>query len=623
MNNTVAYSLGVAVTAGTIITGSLWYNRPGSVVRAEDMAECWAAMHERIRIANHDCSDGRYTNGVPDGFVPYGGGASVSTTVVGVAGSYALFDELLTYTRGLASGYVGVQGSYSGGALPDTGLVLWAPTNDIPADGDVCMSGNFAWKPVSADGESPFYFVWTGPYGVTPTVMTLGTRWPGAGYVLSERDSGFARTNDLFAMGFYKDVYYPLAIAELFEAYDGGYWAPPGFDESWWNAASYWGGHRDVWPWLGMGTNSYRIPGGHYAYTNDVVYGERTGRVFGTNVFDSVQKFLSACTDRSVLVLDSFDWDDAMLFNTPSNTLEATYWADWSSFVSSNSYYQSWVEGSQRVPIYFDDIYGQARDELALTEYSGVWGGLPTLASIRTFWDYEHNEETYSSNGNRGEYWKVTAQHQITAARFENVKCAWPLDYAFSQGYVARYRVYATVYVPQAETMPISSGVLSYDHWDFTADPSEVNKYTSDDLSTGMALPDLPTGVGVNGPFAYTNLYVNPEDYSTAYRWRLLCDAVNPSSRPSFTLGTGSQPAIPDGEDLQAVDWTVQNDPPEPPQVGWYISDRMVSKAKYVSYVKLHRIIVVVDWNWKHLNDANPYSPTPHTPTWMTNTNAP
>lgn len=629
MNSVVAYSLGVAVTAGTVITGSLWYNRPGSVVRAEDMAECWAAMHERIRIANHDCSGGRYTNGVPDG-LSYNS-APAYTTVVGVAGSLALYERLLHMTRLTASGYVSRSPVGAGSApfaenipIPagTPGEALWASTNDVPADGAVCMSGNFVWRDISGDGS---YFSWDGPYGVPPTVMTLGSRWPDNGYRLVTEDVGFYPTNDLFASCFYTGLYTPLTLGDLFEDYFGNPWAPPGFNETWWNKDMYWDGHKDVWPWGGFGTNVYLVPGAEYVYTGSVT-GFRTSRIINTNALNSIKKFMNMCMTKSVLVLDDAVWGN-VLFNTSSNTLEASYYARGSSSVSSNTSYSSWIEGSARAVLDFETIDGQARDEFTTTVYyPGDFDYAPdftTLAELTHNSDIKGHEETYSENGNVREAWGALSQYTATTVRYEGVKCAWPLDYAFTQGYVSRYRVYATVYVPQAETMEIDDDILLHDRWDFTPDTSEVNMYTTDDLATGMAMPELPTGVGVNGPLAYTNLYVDVEDKSTAYKWKLLCDVSNPTVRPSFTVGTGTMPALPAVADLQAAGWSYDDDPPEAPQVGWYTTDYVRGQSEYTHYVKLHRIIVVVDWNWKHLNDANPYSPTPHTPTWMTNTNAP
>jgi hypothetical protein len=181
----------------------------------------------------------------------------------------------------------------------------------------------------------------------------------------------------------------------------------------------------------------------------------------------------------------------------------------------------------------------------------------------------------------------------------------YPSDYALTNGYVKRISVFAQLYrkfdtgAGSGQGISYGDDIVSYSG----ANPNEYHDVTLG-LPGTCVFCDIPTYEGsVTITTNHFTSFVVGKSWTNSRLW-LLGDFINPTSTPYFDLSTEAF-SIPSDKGIRLE----YSNP--------YTGTSYQTGLDFE--ILVHGFVVVVDWNWKHLNDASPYDPAPFTPIWVTN----
>ena len=100
----------------------------------------------------------------------------------------------------------------------------------------------------------------------------------------------------------------------------------------------------------------------------------------------------------------------------------------------------------------------------------------------------------------------------------------------------------------------------------------------------------------------------------------LIATVDNPSTRPVFELGAETLALVQ--EQMNDYNTKIESSHAYDLMTSRRVAEREGREIRHVLYVT--HFVVIVDWNWKHLNGAAPFVPNAFTPGWITsNTNVP
>lgn len=213
------------------------------------------------------------------------------------------------------------------------------------------------------------------------------------------------------------------------------------------------------------------------------------------------------------------------------------------------------------------------------------------------------------------------------AANLQTVKrCGcrlpYPSDYACASGYVSRVTVYA---LARSYCAPLEPEF----------DEVTTNAYAvtaSGDLGWPGSWSGVTYGAldaaSAPGSFSGTNALTTSGcyDYIDAGQTdtrvlSLVATFDNPSARPTFDIGVDALDVL----QAELNDARTKVESSETLGGGgtrYEVGEIDLRAARHV--LKLTHFVVIVDWNWKHLNDSARFAPDAHTPEWITsNTNSP
>lgn len=202
----------------------------------------------------------------------------------------------------------------------------------------------------------------------------------------------------------------------------------------------------------------------------------------------------------------------------------------------------------------------------------------------------------------------------------------YPSRYACESGYVSRVSIYAAIF-PMTGNEPLTGfnfGLGEADEIDASGSvhkPEDLNGYglgLTDHLCPFPSIPGFDDSVSANKASQYTLDTDTPG--VKEIRLTLLGSWDNPTSVPVFDVGTTNIVFPADCFRRQMTEVTYLS-------ASNYASFETIL-TRYRSYFSawlcVSHFIVVVDWNWKHMNPSAPFVPVPHTPEWiLANTNAP
>lgn len=364
------------------------------------------------------------------------------------------------------------------------------------------------------------------------------------------------------------------------------------------------------------------------------VGGWQQSRAITTNYLNQAANVLSNLT-RTVCFFNGADLDGTNCVRVEWSGVE----------VATNQSVWSW-QSSPKDPIEFSSIVGDIWDATLLTatcqtntvSFDGELASASRRASEEflarkeearedpDFWDEHYNLEGLGSA-------------RYSSVRIINAFLPYPSDYALTNGLVKRVRVYAIV----------TSSIDGYDvgRWSTPYNPINSISFAASPALESYTLAGsteplhkmLHEGLGIGAdvgryevPAFNENgwtlaLTPNYSTWSSAYTvppvviMRLLADVADPTSRVPITIGAPFK--WPDyyvevSHDAESGRY----DKGDGYDVVWSTGHYKFRRQRVTVYLSM--LAVVVDWKWDYLNPANPYTPTPYTPPWVSaNTNSP
>lgn len=633
-----AYGIGgVMVSAGVLITGLLWHERVSVVVRGEDAAETNAGYveHRVAYLTGTNLISGSATNPV-------------------YISSHITIADIARPLEGMRAMMKGVYGDVDNSPIND-GLdaVYWLDDEMVFASTNGLIG---AWD-----------------YGFRETYVTNGMYLlDGSTYVGSRTGMAYSPTNALIDFAFLTTDCYSTAtntpassnlqytIQFAPEVFSGGvpitnaYSVPsaalafheyPSVDYSLSTNRLLWGGTNNLWTHDGYHSNSV------WQYESlDLIVTNLYGTTNVYNYFITTNKLNDAKKIANLL-------KTTVMYRAVTNRVASAGTRAISTVYDEASHNAS--DGDTFDEMAAGITAGACTVTTGTVEeaYSFLAGLASTLARASYYAVSETTSKVYMNGypenggslvdtltypGYTGGWIEMKAYCQL----FENVILDYPSAYAVTNGYVSRVRVYAVtrysdpwgLCTPADYTNTVGQYTYVWDGngvQDFT-DPS----YFSDkDLGTGLALSyrTLPAG--------YDYVTRNGAQYSYIPTSRIVGDLVldvsNPSSVTNFAFTFGTSALAPSAFDwwqevsfsegiTRRFAWTgdmeVWNGEEWITMTGdWWTIETSTAEwmeKKTEQVLSIPYFLVVVDWNWKHLNDANPYVPTPYTPEWA-RTNSP
>lgn len=189
----------------------------------------------------------------------------------------------------------------------------------------------------------------------------------------------------------------------------------------------------------------------------------------------------------------------------------------------------------------------------------------------------------------------------------------YPSAYALTNGMVARVRVFACA-VNECSTITRDGLVGVSDRTDvaISGDYSETGKAASWGL-VGVSGESATTAISALPLLAptvtQTAHYFIPKNTPAVFTLRLLADIVTPTE-PAIAIEFGNGINVPEFKT------TIKRSYVEDIGGGLYIEDVDEYWGMYVAQY-VFCFAIVVDWNWEHMNPADPYEPPTYTPEWL------
>lgn len=564
----------IFISSAIAITGSLWWLRESPRVSGEDVAECYAALVERQIVGLYD--------GTGDPSFP-------SNPV----GPHLVFDTL--YKDTLVAARTLATNSHKSSRY---GRVLWLQAQEaLPVSGHVLCSNDsspyvfevYTNDSLGYDMIIPRYSC-TGRTNFYDGLLTCGSRWPMPGYVMTP-DIG-DHTN------------LPISVAV-----EGVYWNDYNRTISSLaaSAAGSW------WPVIGLGTNSYKYSLEYY--TNDIGPCATLKHVTTQNL-NEARSVLSAMT-RTMWVGDARDMleiTDNACFAWRSHTYFKTNYYD---TVTPALDMDGWLSDNWSVSF-------EAEESLPMSLYVDLFYISVSASGLRgvTLDDYPGGDDDLICSL---EYMFDANAH---VRKLTGCRLPYPSEYACASGYVSRVSIYALAVSDSLVLSPVFG-------WGASEDPADIDSITASgnlgwpDRWSGTLYGVLDAASAFRGPAMSNEL--TPAGYavygtlmtSALYPPRvmsLIATVDNPSTRPVFELGAETLALVQ--EQMNDYSTKIESSHEYELMTESRVSEREGREITHMLYVT--HFVVIVDWNWKHLNDAAPFVPDAFTPGWITsNTNVP
>jgi hypothetical protein len=373
------------------------------------------------------------------------------------------------------------------------------------------------------------------------------------------------------------------------------------------NLSAEWTG-GNIWTRQGLGTNVYK-------YRFETFVRNATDDYLRVNMSISTQKLNEAKTVLQTMTRSMWIGD--------YNQATVSTCKLWTAYVSNvtNLSVDVTQEGEASAP---PDV-SEAFFASGLSDLNASWtdGGLSsfsgTLLSLEIecdhnltefFWEYFDDDD--HTDWNR--YLNYTGNADSYA--LQGCRLPYPSEYACASGYVGKVTIFG-VFAPDIYPNPVHYANVYHGYSNSTYYADGANAvFDADTYGVCNYLSPLPVA-SESLDFSIGNgVYMQAIDcLPSEIVLSKIAEFDNPTTRPVFDLGISS-PTI--NSTLATIHyWTSVVE-------GREGIDRTTDKSEWWQKGKRQRLrllkfVVVVDWKWKHLNDANPYDPTPFTPIWVTN----
>ena len=588
----IQYSVGVASFAGVTITGVLWYGRTGREVRGEDVAECAAATWERATVP---FLFGDESPSFSTTTMVYDVDGTAATATVSYAGDVYMVDSYIR--RGDAAGSTrGVQ--LLAALLRDSALfnyksvsVRWLdPGYAAPAHGDVLAGGVPYWYAESRPGEPQVDYYYLAASNYTDGTSGLATVTPSVGNWYWSTNSTYVELPYLLPYPAPETSSNSFPLCGMF-LWSGGAGAAGG----------------DWWSRNGLGTNVWRfshesvepIPG--YADTFVV----KRSPFVGTNILGEIKTLAGGMT-RTVCWIPNFfgvDYTNCRTYEVSLATETVV-----SESGSGNAY-----------PDYSAAARSAVKSGMVLGEYTdsgpdaGIW--MPSVFLYGAWTAYATGDKGPDPEDEWIWYWSSSWSSKSTVLdvnEYFGCTLPYPSMFAITNGYVSSISIYAVA-------KPERLGGYAYpslEHADATVTYSGTFPNAEDYNDIGFGYVDYVCGFPALEQSASKTkaAWIKGDGFPLVQaRVNLIGTWNNPSERPVFDFGSDivlSDP--PFSEESVKIDGDVITYPDG--------SESEYNEEKFEIYgsldLELAGFIVVVDWNWKHLNPSAPFVPTTHTPGW-------
>lgn len=221
----------------------------------------------------------------------------------------------------------------------------------------------------------------------------------------------------------------------------------------------------------------------------------------------------------------------------------------------------------------------------------------------RSRWDPDEDDiwTTIGEQSNLDAYgdWYIT--------EFDSAHLDYPSDYAYSEGYVKKVHIYAIVTASACSRKGILGG-WDHPYTTYTLDQSQPDFYENilkGVIPSVLELPDitLPDNSSIER-------HVVKEDASLFYneiKCVKLTEVVNPTTAPTFDLGLT---VIADM--LLAEMQKHKEDYEKKTTTEWDETD--ITRVWHENIIQVRDFVVIVEWNWDHLNPDKQFTPVLNTP---------
>lgn len=665
------YGAGVLVSAGVLVTGVLVYDRyPTGEAAAELAGAAWErAVVSRLTGTNPPAL--WYAKGT----VSTNGGA-VTTNYTGMAAvsPYMRNDQIRYFLDQLRSTIQEEDledfSAPGGGAV---GNIWWL---DPDTDPDTALAGGVLTSYVTPQYE-PTEGRWSSSNG--DYFPTGGVRWVRNGDVtdvtatpnLFTLNSLFLPTNRL-AAGLFgwnmaagrtsKDNVYVFAPTAVFPRHLADSYA------GWAHAADFgsvglskfpWAAAGSHWLCSGLHTDKQWQLLGDETLTTGVV--KRTSWITGKS-YDLGTNMSGSCTRTLAVVMPVPGPNTVYTERTRRvNALEEDpELDDVSTEETTNSF--SWAAGTGHTLAYADWEYDK---HYTYDDLTGITHDIYYLDADDEGWFWATTNHTHGVVGGTSWYANVDSKY-VESTHISKAVLPYPSAYAVTNGYVARIRVYTVCVAYDRATETISpfatdKGTLfgtggyfsgTYENvirgfptsWTRSTDATvavanEGFRYTSDDETDYFTLGIQAQGYNPVPGFSVdvgTRQFNGDPSASTAglasVKVKKILTVESPSSYPVELPDLGPATAIspPSSGDYYGYvhlveTWTYSNYGADPYPPNMETSARSGTKLVYDTWdrkrtkreVELVALLVVVDWDWKHMNPGTPFVPETFTPGWL------
>lgn len=362
----------------------------------------------------------------------------------------------------------------------------------------------------------------------------------------------------------------------------------------------YWGGVGNWWSYKGLGTNLYlwqhveRLQG-----TNATPY---VSHAIQTNSLSDLRTVMSSMT-RSMVVVP---WSTADEYFGVTNTVRTDI-DGYSAIDVTNSTAAQAISAMKAAA-----VAGQTQTSVTGAVFNGVDD---VLASADISGNNHAGTITYDPDPPPPTNFNYSgASCRFHKSLYTNLVASYPCRAAFATGLVARVRVYAmasgAVGVPLEPTYNTNQTTVTSTTADTTTPPS----YDNLNLSTGLKLGAHPSLSSMTITPNRINDFRGVPSEPFLWYWTLVSDTgANPTAPMPFTLGNDFSVAGIANKQFASIRTftdTAGTDTDETRT--YYLFDQRV---------QIDFLVIVVDWNFKHLG-ATEYVPEHNTPAWAV-TNAP
>lgn len=235
------------------------------------------------------------------------------------------------------------------------------------------------------------------------------------------------------------------------------------------------------------------------------------------------------------------------------------------------------------------------------------------VGNVLVDFDIQLQEASYDAEGFSDD-WSYSADvtADYTSQKLLGCKTPYPSTYACASGYVSQVRIFGVF-----SALPFGASA-------YISMPGIAPNWDADDITlvggtvqtNGLELGLYTVGSTPSGLPAvdYTRDYVDTVDFAdgaecSQYVLALIGTYDNPSTPPLFDLGTDA-PSITASDSFNSGEWRGNR------TVETLTQTETAWGANHNSRVVCHAVIILVDWKWKHLNDAAPYEPEDFIPEW-------